>query len=69
MNISEGGPIPTTIRFDTVNTCSFDGKAFEVTNLKRYLMKLLDLRLRPSATRLSSDRRSCLNHHLLSPVK
>jgi len=31
MNISEGGPIPTTIRFDTVNTCSFDGKAFEVT--------------------------------------
>ena len=32
MDIPSGGPIPTTIRFDTVSGYTLDGKPFEVTN-------------------------------------
>jgi len=46
MDIPEGGPIPTTIRFDTLPAYTLEGRAFEVTKPEEILDEAFNMKIK-----------------------
>ncbi|HOX76353.1 MAG TPA: protein-disulfide reductase DsbD family protein, partial [Bacteroidales bacterium] len=46
MDIPEGGPIPTTIRFDTLPAYTLEGRAFEVTKPEEILDEAFNIKIK-----------------------